>query len=358
LRILIVTNLYPDARLPAFGTFVAEHAESLRRAGADVDIVAITGIPAQKAVLRKYISLALRTLLVALLARLRRRRPRVVEAHVAYPTALLAWMASRIVGARLVVYSHGSDVTAARSPFHQRLARRVFRAADLLVANSRFIRGELISRFRVDPRRVAVVSPGINYRLFSQAASGGSRSGILFVGWLARGKGVHELLEAVGRLDSGTDLRFVGDGPERAALEQAAGAAGVRAEFHGPLAPAEVAKVMSQAAVVAMPSVYPEALGLVALEAMAAGALVVASAAGGIGESVIDGKTGWLVPPGDVDALASALREALATAAETDPTARSALHRRAQRKARTHDVDAIAGRILRLYESLGAVSRA
>ncbi|MEX0625495.1 MAG: glycosyltransferase [Chloroflexota bacterium] len=368
MRILIVTNLYPDARLPAFGTFVAEHAEALRRAGAVVEVVATTGIPAQQAVLRKYISLSFRTLLAALMARVRRRRPRVVEAHVAYPTALLAWMAARITGARLVVYSHGSDVTGdgadgvprlvARSLFHHRLARRVFRAADLLVANSTFIHDQLISRFRVDPQRVVVVSPGINYRLFSASGSGRSRNGILYVGRLARGKGVHELLDAVRRLAPGTALRFVGDGPERAALEAAADAAGVRAEFCGALPPGQVAALMSEAAVVAMPSVYPEALGLVALEAMAAGALVVASSSGGIGESVIDGETGWSVPPGDVDALALALQEAVATAADADPAARSALLRAADQKARSHDVDVIALHLLDLYGSLSASRRA
>lgn len=368
MRILIVTNLYPNARLPAFGTFVAEHAEALRRAGAEVDVVATAGIPARQAVLRKYASLSIRTLAAALVARLRGQAPDVVEAHVAYPTALLAWAAARIVGAPLVVYSHGSDVTGdgadgvprlvARSRFHFRLARRVFRAADLLVANSAFIHDQLISRFRVDPRRVVVVSPGINYRLFSARRSSGSRRGILYVGRLARGKGVHELLEAFRRLDPGTGLRFVGDGPERPALERAVAAAGVRAEFCGALPPARVAELMGESAVVAMPSVYPEALGLVALEAMAAGALVVASSAGGIGESVIDGETGWSVPPGDIDALAAALGEALAMAADPDGTAQSALAGRADRKAQSHDVDAIARRLLDLYGSLSTSGRA
>ena len=363
MRILIVTNLYPNARLPAFGTFVAEHAAALQRAGAEVDVVATAGIPAQQAVLRKYLSLTLRTLAAAVMARIRRRTPSVVEAHVAYPTALLAWMAARIVGARLVIYCHGSDVTGdgadgvprlvARSRFHYRLARGVFRAADLLVANSGFIHDQLISRFRVDPQRVVVMSPGINYRLFSDRRSAASRDGVLFVGRLARGKGVHELIEAVRRLATGTGLRFVGDGPERAALEQAAEAAGIRAEFCGALPPTRVAELMGQAAVVAMPSVYPEALGLVALEAMAAGALVVASSAGGIGESVINGETGWSVPAGDIDALASALGEALTMSADPDATARSAIKRGADRMARSHDVDAIAGRVLDLYASLG-----
>jgi hypothetical protein len=76
-----------------------------------VDVLAIRGIPAYEAVLRKYAVLTVRSLVAAVMARLRGRRPQIVEAHIAYPTALPAWMLARIVGARLVVYSHGSDVT-------------------------------------------------------------------------------------------------------------------------------------------------------------------------------------------------------------------------------------------------------
>ena len=69
MRILVVSNLYPDARLPAFGIFVAAHVEALMRAGAVVDLIAIKGIPAHRAVLRKYALLVIRSFLVAVLAR-------------------------------------------------------------------------------------------------------------------------------------------------------------------------------------------------------------------------------------------------------------------------------------------------
>jgi glycosyltransferase involved in cell wall biosynthesis len=353
LRILIVSNLYPDARLPAFGTFVAAHAEALQRAGAIVEVIAITGTPAHQDVIRKYAALSVRTLFHALTHRFRGMRPQVVEAHVAYPTALIAWIAARVLGARLVVYSHGSDVTSARSDLHRRLARRVFRAADLHVANSRFIAETLAERFRVEPGRILVLSPGIDFKRFALPRSYGKRSGVLYVGRLSSGKGVHELLAAVARLEEGKEIRFVGDGPDRATLEQEAATMGIPATFDGAVAPEAVAVAMRAAAVVAVPSTYPEGLGLVALEAMAAGALVVASDIGGLPESVINDRTGWLVPAGDVDALASALSDALALSAADDSGRRSQLLRRALAKARSHDVDAIARRLLVAYDALG-----
>ena len=173
------------------------------------------------------------------------------------------------------------------------------------------------------------------------------------MGRLARGKGVHELIQAVATLDEKIALRFVGSGPERAALEEEAIRLGVAASFEGALAPRDVAGAMREASVVAMPSTYPEGLGLVVLEAMAAGALVVASAVGGVGESVIDGETGLLVPAGDVPALARALRVALTTAID-DPVRYRAIRSRAKAKAREHDVHGIAIQTLRAYELLGA----
>jgi glycosyltransferase involved in cell wall biosynthesis len=70
----------------------------------------------------------------------------------------------------------------------------------------------------------------------------------------------------------------------------------------------DLATVLGAADAVAVPSKRPEPLGLVALEAGAVGLPVVASAAGGLAEAVLDGKTGLLVPPGDHRALAAALR--------------------------------------------------
>jgi glycosyltransferase involved in cell wall biosynthesis len=71
----------------------------------------------------------------------------------------------------------------------------------------------------------------------------------------------------------------------------------------------DIDAVLGAADAVAVPSIRPEPLGLVALEAAAAGRPVVAAAHGGLAEVVRDGETGVLVPPGDHAALARALRD-------------------------------------------------
>jgi glycosyltransferase involved in cell wall biosynthesis len=354
--VLIVTNLYPDARQPAFGTFVAAHADALKRAGADVAVVAIGGVRVHRARLRKYLSLTIRAVGAAFVARLRRSRPQVVEAHVAYPTAIIGLLAARIAGAPLVVYCHGSDVTglALRSSRHHAIVRWLLTRAGLVVANSAYIRDLLASRYGIALARLIVLSPGVDLGLFSGPALGRRPNEILFVGWLSSQKGVYELVQATADLgDPEVRLRFVGDGPERAGLEAAAVRAGVRAEFTGPLPHLEAIECMRRAAVIAMPSTQPEGLGLAALESMAAGAMTVATAAGGIGELVEDGQTGWLVQPGNVAALTSSLRDALAVAAAVDPARRESMRTRALARAREHDIDATAKRTLTVYESLG-----
>ena len=359
--ILIIANLYPDERQPTFGTFIAEHASALRRAGAEVEVVAITGVAVGRAFARKYLWLAARAIGYALRARIRRRLPQVVEAHVAYPTALLAWPVARLLGASLVIYCHGSDVTgvAARSRFHHALATWVFARAQLVVTNSSFLRELLMTRYRVRASRLVVLPPGVNLRRFGGPSEPRRPDEVLYVGWLSRAKGVFVLVDAVGRLhDSRIRLRIAGGGPERAALVEAARVAGIDAEFLGAVAPTDVARLMAEAAIVAVPSIGPEGLGLVALEAMAAGALVVAAASGGLTESVIDGETGWLAPPGDAEALTAALRDALATANGAAPSRLVAIRRRALEKAREHDIDTIARRTLAIYASLDSATHA
>jgi len=360
LRILVITNLFPDRKQPTFGTFMSSHVAALKRAGADVHVAAIQGAAVHTDIPRKYVRLFLRAMRLVVARLLRGSRFDIVEAHLAYPTGVVAWPLARLTRARLVLYCHGADVNEVglRSKRHHALASWLFRRADLLVANSQYTKSVLLSRYDVPEARVVVWSPGIDTDIFHPMPDlPRSASRVLFVGRLDSEKGVHVLIDAMHELrEQGLALRIVGTGPVREALEVKARDRGIVIEFVGGLAPVDVAREMAQAPVLVVPSVYAEPLGLVALEGMASGSLVVASSTGGLVESVEPGRSGWLVPPGDARALAMAVAEAVALAnASHDP--RMAEYREAaQRRAAEHDIYRIAAAALVTYAELAGVA--
>jgi glycosyltransferase involved in cell wall biosynthesis len=137
---------------------------------------------------------------------------------------------------------------------------------------------------------------------------------VLTLGRLNRGKGTYDLLTALSGLPSGlanARARLGGDGE----LEQAAAAArslGLenRLELLGWVGPEDKSRLLESATVYALPS-YHEGLPMSVLEAMAAGIPVVTTPVGGIPEAVTDGVEGFLVQPGDIDALRDRLQRLL-----------------------------------------------
>jgi glycosyltransferase involved in cell wall biosynthesis len=147
-----------------------------------------------------------------------------------------------------------------------------------------------------------------------------SRPALLSVGRLERNKGFHILIAALARLRDDLPQQWrwllVGNGKERAALEQQARAAGIadHVTFVGRLDDAELHSLYEEVDLVIHPTLY-EGSSLVTLEAMIHRKPIVASAAGGIPDKVFSGRNGYLVRPGSVDDLAEKLRAALANRA-------------------------------------------
>ena len=96
-----------------------------------------------------------------------------------------------------------------------------------------------------------------------------------------------------------------------------------------------------------LPSVGPETFGIVVLEAMSCGRPVIASRIGGIPDVVADGETGLLVPPGDIEALRSAMAELLA-----NPELREQMGCAAVQRAAQFSASAIVPRVERIYQEL------
>jgi glycosyltransferase involved in cell wall biosynthesis len=167
------------------------------------------------------------------------------------------------------------------------------RRADTYIANSQLTRAR-IRRFY--GRDSTVIHPPVETHRFTPGTPGDR---LLVVSELVRHKRVHVALEAARR--AGAPIRVVGSGPEHAALR----ATYPEAEFLGRPADAELAELYAEARAVVVPSM--EEFGIAAVEAQAAGRPVIAAAAGGALETVIDGETGRLVPLDDVDRLAEAI---------------------------------------------------
>lgn len=131
----------------------------------------------------------------------------------------------------------------------------------------------------------------------------------LFLGRLDREKGVELLLEAFARLPSPASLHLAGVGPCLEALEARvhALALGDRVRFLGWLDQEAIACEFAQAWALVVPSLWAEPQGMVALEARAAGVPVIASAAGGLAEVVVEGRDGLLFANGDARALTTCL---------------------------------------------------
>ena len=169
---------------------------------------------------------------------------------------------------------------------------------------------------------------------------------VLFLGRHEPRKGLAVLLDAMGRLGPTVHLWVAGDGPQTARLRDAT-LGDVRVEWLGAIGEDEKRRRLRAADVVCAPSLHGESFGVVLLEAMAAGTLLVASDLPGYRNVAHDGREAFLVPPGDSEALADAINRAHAGG----PATQSMLAAGAARAA-VFSMDRLAERYAEIYRRL------
>ncbi|WP_028587949.1 glycosyltransferase family 4 protein [Desulfocurvus vexinensis] len=195
---------------------------------------------------------------------------------------------------------------------HLRANLALYRRRAAMACPSVFMRG-LLAHNGFDPARVAVLPHFTTLPAQAPPAPGACGPVVLYAGRVHWGKGLGELLRALALLPPEASLDLAGDGPDLAGVKDLARSLGLegRVRFHGWLDPPALGALYARAAVVAVPSLVPEAFCMAGIEAMAYGRPVVGADSGAIGEWLEHGVTGWLVPPGDTAALAARLREIL-----------------------------------------------
>jgi glycosyltransferase involved in cell wall biosynthesis len=184
-----------------------------------------------------------------------------------------------------------------------------YRVADAVLLRSMEYGENSPSLRRVPKSRWRVLPNGIDENRFRTNGDTLEGDYILFVGRLIPYKGVDVLLRALARHPVPIPLVVAGDGPLRASLQSQARRLGVEAHFLGHVSDERLPSLYRGARVSVLPSVNrQEAFGISLVESMACGTPVVASALPGVRRVAEHG--GLSVPPGDVDALGTALREA------------------------------------------------
>jgi D-inositol-3-phosphate glycosyltransferase len=198
------------------------------------------------------------------------------------------------------------------------IERRLAREVDRVVATSEDERRELVA-MGGDPDRITVVPCGVDLGLFRPTGDadrrGASRRRVVVVSRLVERKGIGNVIAALVALPDvelvvagGPPAPLLASDPEAQRFVRIARRLGVadRVDLRGALPREQVPALLRSADVVACCPWY-EPFGLVAVEAMACGVPVVASAVGGLAETVLDGCTGLHVPPRNPTRIAAAL---------------------------------------------------
>ena len=249
-----------------------------------------------------------------------RFRPHLVHVHTSQG---LGWLKdtfyiaiSKLLGRRLVLHVHAAEYAelyGRKSRLWQFYTRYMMNRAEAVIAVStewKKALGQLVPLERIHPFR-----PCLNVASFPEKSPNASAQtvNVLFLGTVGARKGVFDLIEAMRFVPADAPLRLwiAGGGEKEGDLDQAQERIEAlqltdRCELIGIVQGAQKSELLAQAHIFTLPS-YNEGLPFAIIEAMAAGLAVLATPVGGIPEVIQEGVNGFLVSPGDPEALADRL---------------------------------------------------
>ncbi len=246
-----------------------------------------------------------------------------VHVHYAIPHAVSAFLAKQLISNKklpVVTTLHGTDITVVgHEPQFFDITRFSIEASDAVTAVSHSLREDTLRVFELskdieviynffDPeeyRRVEV--PGLRARY-----AGNDEKILVHISNFRPVKRVRDVVDIFAMVNSVTPARLlmIGDGPEVPAVHQYIQSVGLAERVYFLGKQERVVELLSISDLFLLPS-EKESFGLAALESMACGTPVIASTAGGLPEVVRDGETGFLLPVGNVEAMANKAVEIL-----------------------------------------------
>ena len=343
MKALFLTHAFPRERGDPVGSFVLRLAVLLREEGIDVSVLAphtpgypviddVEGIRVERfrygpermetlaytgtmiaQVKRNPVAMAALVGMVAAGAAAtahvaRRDAVDLVHAHWWFPSGFAAALAWGARGHAQVTTLHGSDISAARvAPPAASGFRYTLRHSRQVTCVSRWLADEARALAPDEDPHVAPMP--VDGALFHPPSDERARDRLLFVGKLNAQKGITPLLRALSLMHHRPELDVVvgpgsDEGPSRR-LAHDLGLAG-QVRWHAMMPQSKLAALYREVTALVAPMIG-EGLGLIAIEAALSGLPVVAANSGGLRDVVVEGKTGFLVPPADPAALSIAL---------------------------------------------------
>jgi glycosyltransferase involved in cell wall biosynthesis len=247
----------------------------------------------------------------------------IIDFHWVFPDGIggLEW--ARKLGKKTVVTVRGNEaIHFFERDEVRKIIQRKLSYFDHVVTVSTDLKTKILADYSVDPSKVTVISNGIDSEKFflmdklearSMCGLHTDQKYIITICRLSKEKGLDHLLKSFAKLDSQqTRLIIIGDGPLKVSLITLSETLGIadRVDFHGVIDHREACAWYNAADIFCLPSLW-EGCPNVVIESLACGTPVVASNVGGIPDLISGDDYGYLVPPGDADALSSALENAL-----------------------------------------------
>jgi len=286
-----------------------------------------------------------------LAALIKKRGVQVVHARSRAP-AWSALLAARLTGTPFVTTFHG--IYNGRRGL-KRFYNSVMARGDVVIANSEYTKEHILTHYRGEPQRIVAIPRGADVELFDRAAVGPAEVAAMRTLWniglhdarcvviaparLSRWKGQMVLIEAARLIEErrpgALKVIIAGDAQGRVAYLQemtaAINAAGLQETVAIVGHVDKMATALAACDVAVFPVIEPEAFGRGAVEAEAMGVPVIATNLGGFTETIVEGETGYLVPPGIAVALAAALERMI----DLGPQARASMGRLGEIRARS-----------------------
>jgi glycosyltransferase involved in cell wall biosynthesis len=291
MKILVVANMYPTKQNPSSGVFIKKVTDKLSNSAEfDVSIWKLRQGNKYLSYMHFYLFFIIKLFFV---------RPDIVYCHFISHTGVLGWLAKKLLGSKLVLNAHGSDIMNSIKKESRlfKLNQYLLSHADLVVVPSVFLKNTIQTHFSIEPTKLFISpSGGVVLSPNEKNKNQSTTLKLGFVGRLIPMKGIDIIVDALLGCQN-IELYVAGSGDFTFVSKKLNKC--VKVNYFGEVPQNELNHLYDNIDLLLFPTKFEESLGLTPLEAMAHSVPVIGSDSGAVSEYIKHGVNGYLIPVGD-----------------------------------------------------------